>query len=71
MNKRNTREIPAVETEYVNRENKVTGDQKRTGIETDVLKYIESRRLVWYGHVGRVENRWINEVTEWSPMEGD
>ena len=36
--------------------------------ERSVIDYIEEKRLVWYGHVQRAQNRWINKVTEWSPL---
>lgn len=30
--------------------------------------HIEEKRLIWFGHIRRANNRWINKVAEWSPM---
>lgn len=76
INKNNQRKILATEMMYwrrccgLTRRDRVTNEEirRRMGRKTDVLKYIETKRLVWYGHVRRAENRWINRVTEWSPI---
>lgn len=38
------------------------------GMETHVKEYIEEKILVWYGHVQKAQNMWINKVIEWSPL---
>ena len=42
--------------------------RRRMGVETDVLKHIEEKRLLWYGHVRRAQDGWTKRVTDWSPM---
>ncbi|CAG9827828.1 unnamed protein product [Diabrotica balteata] len=43
--------------------------KRRMGVQSDIIDYIEEKRLSWYGHVRRADRgRWINKITEWSPI---
>lgn len=77
INKRNKSKITAVEMEYwrrccgVTRMDRVRNEEirQRMNVQTDALNYIEEKRLQWYGHVRRCSSsRWINRVTDWSPI---
>lgn len=36
--------------------------------ETNVIQYIENKRLLLYGHVRKSnEDIWINKLTNWNP----
>ena len=52
------------------RADRITNEETKRRMETErrVIDYIEEKRLVWYGHVRRAQNRLINKVTEWSPL---
>ena len=72
INKKNERKSLATEMEYwrrccgITRADRITNEEIRRRMETErsVIDYIEEKRLVWYGHVRRAQNRWINKVTE-------
>lgn len=76
-NKKTKEKIRAVEMEYWRRCCEVTRTEKirnedirnRMNVETDIIKYIEEKRLIWYGHTRRASaSKWIGIVTDWSPM---
>lgn len=77
MNQKVQNKITATEMEYLRRSCRLSRLDKvpnveirrRIGNEKNLLEYIEEKRLLWYGHVRRSdETRWINRVTNWSPI---
>ncbi|RZF40594.1 hypothetical protein LSTR_LSTR007477 [Laodelphax striatellus] len=41
-------------------------------VKYDVVKFIEDKRLIWYGHARRASaSKWIGVVTDWSPVGGE
>jgi hypothetical protein len=38
--------------------------------EENIVRYIKSQRLAWYGHVNRVEdNKNVKAIMKWNPIE--
>lgn len=76
INKKHQGKILATEMEYcrrcccLTRMDRIPNEEirRRMEVKEDVMKYIETKRLLWYGHVKRTENRWISKVTDWSPI---
>lgn len=42
--------------------------RNRMNVDCNIIKHIEERRLVWYGHPRRASMQ-IRMVTDWSPMD--
>ncbi|CAG9836480.1 unnamed protein product [Diabrotica balteata] len=68
INKKTKNKIRATEMEFLRRSCRLTrrdrinnmGIKRRMGINSDIIDYIEQKRITWYGHVRRADqNRWI------------
>lgn len=39
-------------------------------VENDILSVIEQKRVIWFDYVRTANgSRWINKITNWSPIE--
>ena len=78
LTKRNKDRLNAVEMDFLRRSCRVSRIEhirneeirRRMNQQESVVETIESRQLLWYGHVKRMsEARWPKFIMEWTPQE--
>lgn len=76
VNKKQNRKLQALEMDALRRSCRVSRIQhipntvikERMKVEKDIIDRIEGKRLVWYGHLRRMqETRWPLKILNWTP----